>query len=75
MPLNLWIYSRFVTDDPNFSADTIPYLNLIRVLVFIAIPVAIGMLVASKFPKITARVMKYAKPIVFCLFMVFIAIG
>ena len=75
MPLNLWIYSRFITDDPKFGAGTIPYLDLVLVLVSIAIPVAVGMLFAAKLPRKTATVMRFAKPVVLCLLLIFIACG
>ena len=75
MPLNLWAYGRYASNDPNFSPETIPYLKLARTLILIVIPVAIGMVLISKANKITTKVMRFARPVVFVLFLTFIATG
>jgi sodium/bile acid cotransporter 2 len=52
MPLNLFIYSRaFIT----VKLASVPYVNIIIGLALILVPVAIGMLILRKLPKI-ARV-------------------
>ena len=48
MPLNLWIYSRSWVDQ-----DTvIPYKGILIALACMLVPVAIGMLILIKFPKV-----------------------
>ena len=75
MPLNIWIYARFVSDDPKFSPESIPYLRLVFTLVLIAIPVIIGMLLISKAPKWTKKVVRFAKPAALVFMLTFIALG
>ena len=52
MPLNLLIYSRALT---TVKLASVPYVNIIIGLALILVPVAIGMLIQRKLPKI-ARV-------------------
>lgn len=54
MPLNLWIYTRgFVTDDLK-----IPYIKIIIGLVITIVPVAIGMIISRKLPKVAGIIVK-----------------
>ena len=75
MPLNVWIYARFVSDDPKFSPESIPYFKLVSTLVLTAVPVVIGMLLISKLPKYTKKAVKFAKPVVLIFMLLFIALG
>ena len=75
MPLNLLLYSQFISDDPSFKPSDIPYLNLLLSLVIIAVPVAVGMLLAAKAKKATVQLTKFGKPVVLLLLMIYIAIG
>ena len=52
MPLNLFIYSRAFTTE---NLTSVPYVKIIIGLALILVPVAIGMLILKKLPKI-ARV-------------------
>ncbi|XP_063717447.1 P3 protein-like [Symsagittifera roscoffensis] len=75
MPLNLFIYGRFISDDPSFTAGNIPYGTLIQGLVAIALPVCLGMVLIAKARKMTLAVKKYAKPVVLLLLLVYISIA
>ncbi|XP_052085910.1 ileal sodium/bile acid cotransporter-like [Mytilus californianus] len=54
MPLNLWVYSRsFIT-----STLTVPYVIIVISLVTILVPVAIGMVILKKLPKLATYILK-----------------
>ena len=55
MPLNLYIYSHsWAGSSAGFKspANTIPYKNILITLVSILVPVAIGILIRKKWPKV-----------------------
>ena len=54
MPLNAWIYSRSWADHKTI----IPYVNIIVGLASMLIPVAIGMVILAKLPKVAAWVIR-----------------
>ncbi|XP_075262158.1 ileal sodium/bile acid cotransporter-like [Convolutriloba macropyga] len=75
MPLNLFIYSRFISDDPSFSAANIPYSTLITNLVIIALPVCLGMLLMAYAKERTLQVKRFAKPFVLVMLLVYIGLA
>ena len=58
MPLNAWIYTRSWAD----YKTVIPYKNIIIILATMLIPVAIGMVILAKLPKLAKWItrVKYA---------------
>ncbi|XP_052086574.1 sodium-dependent organic anion transporter-like [Mytilus californianus] len=65
MPLNLWLYSRsFIS-----STFTVPYVNIVISLVSILVPVAIGIVILKKLPKVASYITK-AGGVVGMLFIV-----
>jgi len=75
MPLNLFIYSRFISDDPSFSASNIPYSTLIVSLATIALPVCLGMFLMAKATHTTMKAKRFAKPFVMLMLLVYIALA
>ena len=75
MPLNLFIYGRFISDDPSWTAQDIPYHRLGGTLLLLAVPVCIGMLLRSYCPNFTRKMMKIAKPLISIMLLVFFCLG
>ncbi|XP_075266454.1 ileal sodium/bile acid cotransporter-like isoform X2 [Convolutriloba macropyga] len=75
MPLNLFIYGRFITTDPSWKPQDIPYLQLALTLLLLAVPVCLGMLLRNRFPKYTERLMKWGKIVIILLLIIFFCLA
>lgn len=55
MPFNIWVYGHSLE---NNSGVSIPYLKMVRSLMYVTAPAALGMLVFYKFPKFAPYITK-----------------
>ena len=75
MPLNLLIYSRFLTSDPSFTPSDISYKTLAAGLLLIVVPVCIGMALIAKAQKVTLKIKKFVQLFVLLLVVLLVGLG